>query len=95
MNEKQLGNREFRNLLDCFNPFVAVPAHMVCDECNERISLDELGFNYDHNCLDPFVPAPAHMVCDECNELISLDELGFNYDHDCLDRARLDGSIAH
>jgi hypothetical protein len=32
---------------------VAAPAHMVCDECNELIPLDELGFNYDHHCLDP------------------------------------------
>jgi hypothetical protein len=53
MSEKQLGNREVGNRLDCSDPFVAAPVHMVCDECNELIPLDELGFNYDHHCLDP------------------------------------------
>ena len=95
MSEEPLGNREVGNLLDCFDAFVAAPAHIVCDECNELIPLDELGFNYDHNCLEPFVAAPAHMVCDQCNELIPLDGLGFNYDHDCIDRARFDKSKVH
>jgi hypothetical protein len=42
-------------LLDSLDPFVAAPFHMVCEECDEFIPLDEHGFNYEHCSLDPSV----------------------------------------
>jgi hypothetical protein len=55
-----LKNRDAGSLLDLFDPFVAAPDHMLCDECDEFIPLDKHGFNYDHHCLEPRVIREAH-----------------------------------
>jgi len=48
---------------NCLEPFVGCPLlNMVCDECNELIPLDGLGFNYDHDCLDPRRDSMGSMV---------------------------------
>jgi hypothetical protein len=55
IDNSDIENRALDPILGCLDPFVAAPVHMVCEECDEFISLDEHGFNYDHNCLDPSV----------------------------------------
>jgi hypothetical protein len=51
--DQHIDNRGLKSLLDSLDPFVAAPDHMVCDQCDEFISLDEHGVNCDHACLDP------------------------------------------
>ena len=59
-SDQSISGRVQKSLLDNLDPFVVAPGHMVCDECDEFIPLDEFGFNYDHNCLDPRVIREAY-----------------------------------